>query len=115
MSLMASCKLNEVEPWAYLKDILTRLPSLPSGADLDAFLPDLWLASNPAHRWTIASRRKQERLAIHSPVLPRAHTYETFSLMVPSFHQFSTEPVRNRFASFSAVPAVEAYFRAPIA
>ena len=26
-SVLASCKRHDVEPWAYLKDVLTRLPS----------------------------------------------------------------------------------------
>lgn len=61
MSLVASCKANQVEPWAYLKDIFTRLPYGPEGDDLAALLPDRWLADNPAHRWHIAARRRAER------------------------------------------------------
>lgn len=30
MSLIQSAKLNGLEPWAYLKDVLTRLPTQPS-------------------------------------------------------------------------------------
>ncbi|MGN6132949.1 MAG: transposase domain-containing protein [Aureliella sp.] len=60
MSLVATCKANQVEPWAYLKDILTRLPYGPEGEDLAALLPDRWLADNPTHRWRIAERRKAE-------------------------------------------------------
>ncbi len=30
MSLIQSAKLNGVEPWAYLKDVLTRLPTQPA-------------------------------------------------------------------------------------
>jgi transposase len=58
MSLIASCKDNRVEPWAYLNDILTRLPQ---GAELEQLLPDRWLATHPQHRWTIADRREEER------------------------------------------------------
>ena len=61
MSLVASCKANHVEPWAYLKDIFTRLPYGPEGDDLAALLPDRWLADNPTHRWHISERRKAER------------------------------------------------------
>lgn len=61
MSLVASCKVNHVEPWAYLKDLFTRLPYDPKGDELAALLPDRWLANNPAHRWHIADRRKTER------------------------------------------------------
>lgn len=62
-SLVASCKANHVEPWAYLKDVLTRLPHQPTGTELDQLLPDNWLQQNPLHRWNIADQRKQERLA----------------------------------------------------
>ena len=46
MSLIASCKLLEVDPYRYLRDLFTRLPSAPP-EDLDEFLPDRWLASHP--------------------------------------------------------------------
>ena len=63
MSLIASCKNNSVEPWAYLKDIFTRLATQPTGDDLQALLPDRWLSANPAYRWNIADRRREEREA----------------------------------------------------
>ena len=58
MSLIASCKSNFVEPWSWLKDVLT---NLPQGTSVETFLPDRWLRDNPAHRWNIADRRKRER------------------------------------------------------
>ena len=58
MSLIASCKANLVEPWAWLKDVLIQLPL---GASLESLLPNTWLTSHPEHRWTIAERRKLER------------------------------------------------------
>ncbi|MCA9202654.1 MAG: IS66 family transposase [Planctomycetales bacterium] len=60
MSLVASCKANRVEPWAYLRDVFTQLPL---GADIDSLLPDRWLAAHPEHRWVIADQREQERQA----------------------------------------------------
>ena len=60
MSLIASCKDNRVEPWAYLRDHFT---SLSSGVEVAAFLPDRWLAEQPQHRWTIANVRQEERAA----------------------------------------------------
>lgn len=60
MSLIASCKENRVEPWAYLRDLFTRLPQT---ADLQSLLPNHWLEAHPQHRWTIADRRQQERAA----------------------------------------------------
>ena len=38
MSLVATAKANGVEPFAYLKDILTRLPT-HKDKDIDALLP----------------------------------------------------------------------------
>jgi hypothetical protein len=61
MSLLASCKQNGVEPWAYLREVFTRLPTWPANQPLDELLPDAWLAANPSHRWTIADRRRDER------------------------------------------------------
>ena len=63
LSLVASCKANQVEPWAYLRDIFSRLPSLPSspGEHLDALLPDRWLEAHPQHRWTIDALRRASR------------------------------------------------------
>lgn len=58
MSLIASCKANQVEPWAYLTDALTQRAH---GATAESLLPNHWLHSHPQHRWTIAERRKQER------------------------------------------------------
>lgn len=58
LSMVASCKVNLVEPWAWLKDVLTRLPA---GERPEQFLPDVWLEANPKHRWNIADRRKDER------------------------------------------------------
>lgn len=58
MSLIASSKASSVEPWAWLKAVLT---NLPRGAALDSLLPDAWLQTHPQHRWTIADQRKQER------------------------------------------------------
>lgn len=59
-SLVASCKANAVEPWAYLRDVFTRLPSLPSDG-LHDLLPDVWLATHPQHRWQIDDLRREER------------------------------------------------------
>ena len=60
-SLMASCKNNQVEPWAYLKDVVTRLAHKPSDDQLTELLPDNWLQANPDHHWHIAQTRRDER------------------------------------------------------
>jgi transposase len=43
MSFTSTCHRLEVEPWAYLQDVLTRLPTTPTGG-LDGLLPDRWKA-----------------------------------------------------------------------
>jgi transposase len=40
-SLIASCKLHDIEPWAYLRDVLTLLPTWPSNAVLE-LAPKFW-------------------------------------------------------------------------
>lgn len=62
-SLIASAKANQVEPWAWLRDVFTRLPLLPPGdlSTLDTLLPDRWLQAHPTHRWQINDLRQQER------------------------------------------------------
>ena len=41
MSLLQSAKLNGHDPWAYLKDMLTRLPT-HANARIDELLPHRW-------------------------------------------------------------------------
>jgi transposase len=41
MSLLRSAQLNEHDPYVYLKDVLTRLPT-HRAADIDVLLPHLW-------------------------------------------------------------------------
>jgi transposase len=66
MSLVASAKANQVEPWAWLREVFARLPLLgpsPSAEELSPLLPDRWLETHPEHRWHIADQRKAERTA----------------------------------------------------
>lgn len=74
-SLVSSAKANGVEPFAWLRELFTRLPHHRGGEaftqshahepvtsdELDGYLPDLWLAANPTHVWTIDSLRRAER------------------------------------------------------
>ncbi len=62
-SLVASCKANQVEPWAWLRDLFARVPALSANApeQLDPFLPDRWLLDHPQQRWHIDTLRKQDR------------------------------------------------------
>ncbi len=60
-SVVMSAKANEVEPWAYVRDVLTTLATIssrtgsgePDEAALRALLPDVWLTSHPdaRRRW----------------------------------------------------------------
>ena len=49
LSFMASAKANQVEPWAYLRDLISQFAehargSAASQAFLTQLLPDVWLA-----------------------------------------------------------------------
>lgn len=74
-SLVSSAKANGVEPFAWLRDLFTRLPYHRGGRafsqcqaeqavtsdELDYLLPDRWLRDHPEHTWTIDAVRRQER------------------------------------------------------
>lgn len=45
-SVLASARLHEIEPWAYLRDVLDRMPHVPI-SQLDDFLPDVWKRAHP--------------------------------------------------------------------
>lgn len=62
-TLIASAKANQVEPYAWLRDVFTRLPSIdPADTEsLDELLPDRWLKAHPNHRWHIDQIRSAER------------------------------------------------------
>ncbi len=46
-SFTSTCQRLEVEPWANLQDVLTRLPTTPA-MHLDDLLPDHWHAARTA-------------------------------------------------------------------
>jgi transposase len=54
-SLIASCKLHNIEPWAYLRDVLTLLPNWPRSAVLE-LAPKFW-------KQTREQPQTQQRLA----------------------------------------------------
>ena len=76
-SLVSSAKMNGVEPFAWLRDVFTKLPYHRDGeafaqaasgrsvtsTELDDLLPDRWLESHPEHTWTIDTIRRKERQA----------------------------------------------------
>lgn len=45
-SLIATCQRHQVEPMAYLRDVLTRIAATPLNR-LDSFLPDRWQPATP--------------------------------------------------------------------
>jgi hypothetical protein len=48
-SLTGSCRHLDLDPFAYLADVLRRLPSHPAD-QLGQLLPDAWFTSHPAAR-----------------------------------------------------------------
>jgi hypothetical protein len=53
-SLVGSCKRHQVDPFAYLKDVLERLPTHPADR-FGELLPDAWLETHPQARRNVAS------------------------------------------------------------
>jgi transposase len=53
-SFVGSCKRLGADPFAYLKDVLGRLPTHP-GDRLAELLPDAWFTAHPDTRRKIAS------------------------------------------------------------
>jgi hypothetical protein len=48
-TMTGSCEHHDIDPFAYLRDVLRRLPSLPPDR-LDGLLPDVWFVSHPSAR-----------------------------------------------------------------
>jgi transposase len=46
LSVAASAKRHHVNPWTYVRDLLTQLPARTPAADLTDLLPDVWLAAH---------------------------------------------------------------------
>jgi transposase len=49
LSFTSSCQRLQVEPWAYLQDVLSRLPTTPAQR-LEELLPDRWQAARKAQQ-----------------------------------------------------------------
>ncbi len=76
-SLVSSAKANGVEPYAWLREVFSRLPHHREGEamtqansdqpvtsdELDYLLPDIWLKANPNHTWENDKIRRAEREA----------------------------------------------------
>ena len=47
-SVLISCRRFGVEPLAYLRDVLSRLPAMNNQDNLEELLPDRWKPSSPS-------------------------------------------------------------------
>jgi len=56
-SFTSTCQRLQVEPWAYLQDVLTRLPGMPVG-QLGELLPDHWQAARQTQTATAPASPK---------------------------------------------------------
>lgn len=74
-TLTKSCNRHRIDPYAYLRDVYTRWPSLRE-SELETLLPDRWIEEHPQHR--IQERvdealqraeRKRQRRARRRPLL----------------------------------------------
>ena len=48
-SFTGTCRHHDIDPFAYLTEVLRRLPSVPAD-QLGELLPDVWFASHPTAR-----------------------------------------------------------------
>ncbi len=74
-SLVSRVKADGVEPFAWLRNVFSRLPyhresdafqqagkgQPVTSTELDYLLPEKWLAAHPINAWTIDQIRRQER------------------------------------------------------
>ncbi len=59
-SFTSTCQRLSVEPWAYLQDVLTRLPTMPA-AQLGDLFPDHWQAARQASTATAPAPENPDR------------------------------------------------------
>jgi transposase len=62
VSFTATCQRLGVEPWAYLNDVLARLPTTPA-EQRDDLLPDRWQAAQPTTSATPPAGPRKGRTA----------------------------------------------------
>ncbi len=46
-TVLATCALHEIDPWAYTRDVLAKVAGGWPQRELDALLPDRWAATHP--------------------------------------------------------------------
>jgi transposase len=64
-TLVATCKRLRIDPFAYLRNVFTRLPEIATDKPLEDLLPDRWIDGHPesrlVHRDKQASQAKERR------------------------------------------------------
>ena len=45
--MLATCTLHELDPWAYVKDVLEKIAGDWPQRELDRLLPDRWAEEHP--------------------------------------------------------------------
>jgi hypothetical protein len=68
-TLMMTCKRHQIDPHAYLVDVLRRIKST-APEDLDSLLPDRWIADHPRAR--VRQRVRESHAAAHRKRTRRA-------------------------------------------
>jgi hypothetical protein len=61
MTLVSSALRNDLDVWAYVKDVLDRL--LAGSTDYASLRPDRWAASHPEHLRTYRTEERRDRAA----------------------------------------------------
>lgn len=76
VSLVASCQMHDIEPWSYLRDVLTLLPSWPQQRVLE-LAPKNWRATlaRPDTQESLAQLRLIDRARPVDPMAPIADAH----------------------------------------
>ena len=61
-TLIEACRSRNLDPWEYLRDVLTCLPSLTT-SQLDEVMPDAWLKARTSESGTAARSIASQRQA----------------------------------------------------
>jgi len=69
-TLTKSCNRHHIDPFAYLRDVYRRLPTLPA-SELESLLPDRWIQAHPEH--LIQARVDESRQRARRTRARRAH------------------------------------------
>lgn len=68
-TMVASAKRHHLDPEAYLRDVLTRLPAITNPLELRSLLPDRWAKAHPEH--VLQHRRAEAKAAANQRVSRR--------------------------------------------